>query len=91
MSDWSAKQFAMELIARGVCSVGGAMLLVRDFERQWQPEEARLRSRAQAFETLLRKLPAHATPEQEQAWLKETKAQIDEAGERAFHETKDLL
>lgn len=48
MSEWSTKQLAMELVARGL-GPSHAVATARAFERAWRPEQARLDAEREAW------------------------------------------
>lgn len=88
MTEWTTKQLAMEMIARGY-SVQGAISTAREFDRQWEPEAAREDARMRAFKGRVHMLPAHPTPEQEHAWALETMRLANAAGEAAAQAVLD--
>lgn len=93
MSLWDHRQFAMELIARGGYSVSAAVVVVKQFEREWAPVKARLSAEDHAYAKRLddlRKTGSDTwTRAAATAWMRETLALVKKAGDEAEQDVLD--
>ena len=88
--EWTPKQLAMELLARGIAhSAYDAAHRVAEFEREWCPVEALIKARSDELYKQLDGAPRDGAPQSERdAWVAQVKQKVVAAGQRAFDDAQ---